>query len=143
MALFQSLRVYLISTCCCRRPDQLVRTPDIQTSAYSMKSLKMFRISLSSDCDFFHISGLIFCILSKVHLNSRTKTKNAFILLYRRKSQNHLFGITQQLYQLSLNSLKYCIKVTLISKKCFQKKILTKMLPFSTARYTILCIRRL
>ena len=32
-----------------------VVTPDIQNSAYSMKSLNNFQNSLSSDCELFHI----------------------------------------------------------------------------------------
>ena len=54
-----------------RRPDHWTRASDIQYYACSMKNLNNFQNALISDFELLHIEVLIYCILSKVSINSR------------------------------------------------------------------------
>ena len=108
------------------------RTADIQNYAYSMKSLTNFQMLWPQISNFVHIKGLIFCILSKVSIYSRTYLF-FFHPLFLKKShfKSYLWRCSDyhstHTHVSLVKKIHNCIyKATNI----FRSKILTKILPF-------------
>ena len=115
----------------------------MQNHAYSMKRLNNFQNASASDIKLFSHKSTVILHFSKSKHKYQNISENSFHPLFQEKTTTNFWHNSGALATITQPTKKLLSRYTAGFMNIFISIILTKILPFLTARYTILCTRRL